>query len=87
MKDLTELRVGNEVLLANLEAGMTVALEAVAPPEPLYLPGVISQIVLRCVVVRMFPPHGEGIVRLHANVAGRFVTDEDRPVRVFRLEE
>lgn len=71
-----------ELFLPDLELNMVIALEAV-PPDGLYLPGTVSEIVARCVMMHMFAPHGESTVRLHANAAGQFVTDEDRPVRVF----
>lgn len=79
--------IGEELLLQDLTPGMAIALEGIAPPEPLYLAGVVSEIMLRCVIVRMIPLVGESLVRLHANREGRFVTDMDRPVRVFRRKE
>lgn len=72
-----------EVLLPDLKPGMAVALEALPPPEPLYLAGKVSEIVARCVVVQMAPPAGESIVRLDAGPNGDFQTAEGRPVRVF----
>lgn len=80
------MKAGRELLLPDLKTGMVVLLEAVPPPEPLYLPGTVIDVVSHCVRVRMGLGGFGGFVRLHASKAGKFVTNEDRAVRVFESE-
>jgi|SRR5579862_4743772 len=89
--DIHEIKIGEELLLADLKPGMAIALEATAPaispPDPLYLPGAIKEIVAACVIVRleMHQSVYGGTMRLHANHDGRFHANDDSPIRVFRL--
>jgi hypothetical protein len=83
MIDLTQMRVTRELFAADLVFGLDVAAEAIAPPEPLYFPGVVVS-AADPIRIRI---HQTGVhLTLTASEGGRFLTEEGRPVRLFRLE-